>query len=81
MPESPFLIHVRCDRITYLNNPAADETGFFRADIPQVPDVGEIVSLAGEPYIVMHRAWAIPAPDVPGYRAYAYLRVLPCAYA
>ena len=81
MPESPFLIHVRCDRITSLTNPAADDIGFFRADMPQVPGVGELVSLAGELYIVMHRAWAIPAPDVSGYRAYASLRVLPCAYA
>lgn len=66
-------IEVRFDKINSLAFKDKDHTGFARHKLPQVPDIGEIVSLKGDPYSVMERGWAVDEDS----NLFAYLRMLP----
>ena len=48
-------------------------------DLIQAPEVGELVSLRGYPYIVIERGWVMPDDDEDGdlYTQYAHVTVLP----
>ncbi len=69
------LIHVRFDLICSSNREADRE--LFRADLPQVPNPGETVSVKGYPYIVITRGWSVNDGEYAEdkHRLYAYLRV------
>jgi hypothetical protein len=45
------------------------------AELAQVPEVGELTNLAGNPYMVIRRGWAIDK----GARQHAYVDVLPAS--
>ena len=53
----------------------SDRTIFSQA-WPQVPDVGELININGNPYIVYDRGWAASEDSI-GERLYAFLRVSP----
>lgn len=67
------LIHTRFD---YWPSAARKDVRFeiFRANLPQVPSVGEQVNLKGNPYIVHARGWAIGDEDG-NDKLYAYVGV------
>lgn len=69
------MILVRFDRINVLADRYADNTCFYTANLPQVPAVGESVSIKGQPYIVQERCWGIE--DHVDTKLTAFLRVLP----
>ncbi len=72
----PHLIHVRFDLATSPNHEADVE--LCRANLPQVPNVGEVISLQGNPYVVNARCWSYGEDDaLPGVELlWAYLRVM-----
>ena len=47
------------------------------AIIPQVPDIGETVSIWGHPFIVQRRGWAIGDGADSEYSLYSYVTVVP----
>lgn len=63
---APGLVHVRFD--VSVNEERRAEA--FRCDMPCVPELGELVSIKGEPYRVFDRGWAVCEDG-----AYAYVRV------
>lgn len=46
-----------------------------RYHLPQVPDRGELINIAGEPYLIADRGWAID--DAIPCKLYCYLRLSP----
>lgn len=77
-------IHTRFNLVWKLS----DRAGVLlrRQNLWQVPEVGEIVNIGGNPYRVIHRGWALPDvtdPDTPvleggpndGYIQYAFVEV------
>lgn len=71
------MIHTRFDQIKAFSNRDEDTT-IFRADLHQVPDVGQVVNIKGDPYIVRYVGWAISDDeDRDKYVQYAYVRIFP----
>ncbi len=65
------LIHLRVNKIKIISNRDSDEY-VGRYEVPQAPNVGELINLDGNPYYVVERSWAT-AQDHEGL--YCYLRV------
>lgn len=53
------MIATRFDLVKNAANKDMDLCGFVRVQLHQVPDVGETVSLNGNPFVVVNRAWAV----------------------
>ena len=71
-------IRTRFDRQVRASDQA--EEHIMYADLVQVPDVGELVNLKGNPYIVIRRGWAISTDigeDGDLYTQYCFVTVLP----
>ena len=50
---------VRFDLVVSVAEVSHDQVGLLRAQMPQVPEVGETVILRGDPYIVLSRRWGV----------------------
>jgi hypothetical protein len=68
------LIHVRFDVVKNMANRGAD-VFLARYDLPEVPLVGELVSVKGDPYHVIERGWSVGCQDGEEGRLFAYLRL------
>jgi hypothetical protein len=70
------MIMARFDRVVSLAHRGEDQTDFARHLLPAVPNVGEIVNLRGDPYLVLERNWAVEDRELVSPQLYAYVRVL-----
>ena len=53
------MIATRFDLVKKASNKDSNQTGFVRVWLHQVPEVGETISLNGNPFVVVGRGWAV----------------------
>jgi len=77
-PDPPkMVIHTRFNRRMKAST-RDDDVCVMRADLSQVPSVGELVSLKGNPYIVVERSWSMGEASLDdAYSQYAFVVVVP----
>lgn len=67
---------IRFDRVRRLSSPDRDATGFATRTCSTAPSPGQVINIAGYPYVVLcDIGWAYGDDDEPG--EYCYVRIVP----
>jgi hypothetical protein len=73
------MINVRFDLLVRISDKDRDRTGFYKATLPAVPKVGEVINVKGWPFIVFEVGHSVAegnGPNLTAHQLWTFVRVI-----